>query len=123
MKFLVLWGLPCCKGQWVHCRHQKRTAGTPRKDNKGKRQESTCKKMICIAISKKDTPKYEQWFGDFRIKEIQKINYVWIFIMRNENCDTEIWRHLGIAINAFEKLKKVMGKFHMKQRKVCLSSN
>lgn len=75
-----------------------RTARTPRQASKGKRESIVRRRFM--ALIKRDALRCELWMWDIRINKVQKSNY------RN----LEMWhrRHLGIAINGFQKLNKIL---------------
>ena len=61
-----------------------------------------------MVVSRKDSLKCELKFGDIKIKQVKKFNYLGSMLTEDGKCDTEIQRRIGIAKDAFQKLSKVL---------------
>jgi len=68
-----------------------------------------CKKTECLVVSKKTRrPDCRLHIGNNTIKQVSKFNYLGSIIAENGKCEDEIKRRIGMAKDAFQKLRKVL---------------
>ncbi|XP_037794114.1 uncharacterized protein LOC119589587 [Penaeus monodon] len=68
-----------------------------------------CKKTECLVVSKKTRrPDCRLYIGKDTIKQVSKFNYLGSIIAENGKCEDEIKRRIGMAKDAFQKLRKVL---------------
>lgn len=60
------------------------------------------KAFKCCLFIRKDNPRCELWNCQNKTK--QKFNYLKTATTDNGKCDIEVWKHIGIRKNAFQKL-------------------
>ena len=61
-----------------------------------------------MVVSRKDSLKFELKIGDIKIKQVKKFSYLGTMLTEDGKCGTEIQRCIGIAKDAFQKLRKVL---------------
>ena len=73
-----------------------------------------CKKTECMVISKKKIiPRCQLKINDSPIVQIKKFSYLGSMITEDGRCETEIKRRIGMAKDAFQKMKSILRNTHI----------
>ena len=72
------------------------------------------KKTECMVISKRNAPACNIQIGNETINQVDKFKYLGSMITEDSRCENEIRQRIGIAKNAFGKMKNVLTNRHVR---------
>ena len=77
-------------------------------ESKKKGLTINCKKTECMVVSKRESQPCALKIGDNTIKQVWMFNYLGSLLRENGKCDVEIKKTIGMAMDGFQKLQKIV---------------